>query len=97
LREVTTRTFNSISIDGDTSTNDTLLVLANGEAGAPSIEAGSRAHRAFAWRSRMFATRSLCNRRDGEGAQRRDRNRGAWRKDRSRRSPDRANDRDIPL
>jgi glutamate N-acetyltransferase/amino-acid N-acetyltransferase len=27
--------FNSISIDGDTSTNDTLLVLANGAAGVP--------------------------------------------------------------
>ena len=26
LREVTSRTFNSISVDGDTSTNDTLLV-----------------------------------------------------------------------
>src|SRR5207247_1596580 len=33
LREVTGRTFNAISVDGDTSTNDTLLVLANGKAG----------------------------------------------------------------
>src|ERR1700745_1514283 len=40
LREVTQRTFNSISIDGDTSTNDTLLVLANGAAGCPPIQAG---------------------------------------------------------
>src|SRR5262249_27943223 len=47
LREVTTRTFNSISIDGDTSTNDTLLVLANGEAGAPTIQSGGTAYRAF--------------------------------------------------
>src|SRR5712692_699854 len=31
LRDVTSRTFNAISVDGDTSTNDTLLVLANGE------------------------------------------------------------------
>jgi len=31
LRDVTGRTFNAISVDGDTSTNDTLLVLANGE------------------------------------------------------------------
>jgi len=38
LKEVTARTFNSISIDGDTSTNDALLVLANGEAGAPAIK-----------------------------------------------------------
>src|SRR6266849_283872 len=47
LNDVTRRTFNAISVDGDTSTNDTLLVLANGEAGAPAIKAGTRAHRAF--------------------------------------------------
>src|ERR1700692_4353359 len=47
LRAVTQRTFNSISIDGDTSTNDTLLVLANGESGAPAIQANSTPHRAF--------------------------------------------------
>src|ERR1700751_2450927 len=33
LREVTVRTFNSISVDGDTSTNDTLLVLAHAPPG----------------------------------------------------------------
>ena len=71
LREVTARTFNSISIDGDTSTNDTLLVLANGEAGAPSIKAGSTAHRAF-----TAALEDVCHSlalqivADGEGAQR---------------------------
>ena len=32
-------TFNMISVDGDTSTNDTLLVLANGEAGNDVISA----------------------------------------------------------
>src|SRR6266576_1587167 len=47
LKEVTARTFNSISIDGDTSTNDALLVLANGEAGAPAIKSGSKALREF--------------------------------------------------
>src|SRR5207253_11135552 len=47
LRDVTSRTFNSISVDGDTSTNDTLLVLANGAAGAPSVASGSKAHRQF--------------------------------------------------
>jgi glutamate N-acetyltransferase/amino-acid N-acetyltransferase len=71
LRDVTTRTFNSISIDGDTSTNDTLLVLANGAAGAPAIKAGSAAHRAFS-----KALEEVCNSlalqivADGEGAQR---------------------------
>src|ERR1700692_1951322 len=70
LRAVTSRTFNAISIDGDTSTNDTLLVLANGAAGAPSIKSGSAAHRAF-----TAALEDVCRSlalqivADGEGAQ----------------------------
>lgn len=71
LREVTTRTFNSISIDGDTSTNDTLLVLANGAAGAPPIKPGSTAQRAFS-RALEEVCHSLALQivADGEGAQR---------------------------
>ena len=71
LGEVTGRTFNSISVDGDTSTNDTLLVLANGEAGGPPIQKGSKAHRAF-----TSALEEVCQSlalqivADGEGAQR---------------------------
>ena len=71
LREVTGRTFNAISVDGDTSTNDTLLVLANGAAGAPAIANGSKAHRQFA-----AALEEVCGSlaqqivADGEGAQR---------------------------
>jgi glutamate N-acetyltransferase / amino-acid N-acetyltransferase len=71
LRNVTTRTFNSISIDGDTSTNDTLIVLANGAAGTPAIQAGTTAHRAF-----TKALEEVCHSlalqivADGEGAQR---------------------------
>lgn len=71
LRGVTTRTFNAISIDGDTSTNDTLLVMANGAAGAPAIKSGSSAHRAFS-----KALEEVCHSlalqivADGEGAQR---------------------------
>lgn len=37
LRQDVQDTFNMISVDGDTSTNDTLLVLANGLAGNPEI------------------------------------------------------------
>lgn len=37
LSEDVTDTFNMISVDGDTSTNDTLVVLANGLAGNPEI------------------------------------------------------------
>ncbi len=35
------RSFNSISIDGDTSTNDTLAILANGLGGGPPITAST--------------------------------------------------------
>jgi glutamate N-acetyltransferase/amino-acid N-acetyltransferase len=71
LREVTSRTFNAISVDGDTSTNDTLLVLANGEAGAPAIKTGTSAHRAFL-AALLEVCRSLALQivADGEGAQR---------------------------
>ncbi len=34
-------TFNCISVDGDTSTNDTVLCLANGRAGNPAIQTGT--------------------------------------------------------
>ena len=71
LQEVTARTFNAISIDGDTSTNDTLLVLANGQAGAPAIKAHTSAHRAFR-EALEDVCRSLALQivADGEGAQR---------------------------
>ena len=38
LSEIVQETFNMISVDGDTSTNDTLLVLANGLAGNDMIK-----------------------------------------------------------
>jgi glutamate N-acetyltransferase/amino-acid N-acetyltransferase len=41
LREATTRTWNQLSVDGDTSTNDTVLLLASGTAGGPDVEAGT--------------------------------------------------------
>ncbi|MBI4978883.1 MAG: bifunctional glutamate N-acetyltransferase/amino-acid acetyltransferase ArgJ [Spirochaetes bacterium] len=42
LKDVADRTFNRISVDGDTSTNDTLLLLANGKAEQPLIKRGSK-------------------------------------------------------
>jgi glutamate N-acetyltransferase / amino-acid N-acetyltransferase len=71
LREVAGRTFNAISIDGDTSTNDTLLVLANGASGAPEIKSGGTAHRGFT-RALEEVCQSLALQivADGEGAQR---------------------------
>lgn len=38
LREVTARTFNRVVVDGDSSSNDMCVVLANGMAGNPLIE-----------------------------------------------------------
>jgi len=71
LQDVTERTFNAISVDGDTSTNDTLVVLANGEAGVPPIKTRTSAHRAFAAAleevCRSLALQIVA---DGEGAQR---------------------------
>jgi glutamate N-acetyltransferase/amino-acid N-acetyltransferase len=84
LREVTARTFNSITVDGDTSTNDTLAILANGASGAPpirllpdSLRKGKR------WKGDLSSYTLFCNAlakvcvhlaleivRDGEGAQR---------------------------
>ena len=64
-----TDTFNMISVDGDTSTNDTLLALANGEAGnAPILEEGE-GYRLFC--EALFAVcRDLAVKMagDGEGA-----------------------------
>ncbi|MGH7023463.1 MAG: bifunctional glutamate N-acetyltransferase/amino-acid acetyltransferase ArgJ, partial [Caulobacteraceae bacterium] len=37
VRAMTLRTFNSVTVDGDRSTNDTLLVFATGRSGAPPI------------------------------------------------------------
>jgi glutamate N-acetyltransferase/amino-acid N-acetyltransferase len=42
------RSFNAITIDGDTSTNDTCLLMANGAAGTPVITAGTPEAELFA-------------------------------------------------
>ncbi len=41
LRRATDRTFNCLTIDGDTSTNDTVVVLANGASGAAILDSRS--------------------------------------------------------
>ena len=41
LRRVADDTFNCVTVDGDTSTNDSLLLLANGAAGGPVLAEGS--------------------------------------------------------
>lgn len=41
FKEANDASFNIISVDGDTSTNDTALIMANGMAGNPPIKAGT--------------------------------------------------------
>jgi glutamate N-acetyltransferase/amino-acid N-acetyltransferase len=41
VKPIADRSFNQVTIDGDSSTNDTFLMLANGAAGNPAIRAGS--------------------------------------------------------
>jgi glutamate N-acetyltransferase/amino-acid N-acetyltransferase len=40
LKRVVNRTFNMITVDGDTSTNDSCFLLANGQSGAAELTAG---------------------------------------------------------
>ena len=47
LRSVVSDTFNMISVDRDTSTNDTCVLLANGGSGAPEIQKGTKAYEDF--------------------------------------------------
>jgi glutamate N-acetyltransferase / amino-acid N-acetyltransferase len=47
ISRVTDSTFNCVTVDGDTSTNDTCILLANGAAGGPRIAAGSEDAAAF--------------------------------------------------
>lgn len=64
--------FNCISVDGDTSTNDTVLLLANGQADAPAIEeAQGDLYEAFL-EGLIAASQALAQAivRDGEGATR---------------------------
>ncbi len=71
LREAVGETFNAITVDGDTSTNDTLAVLANGASGARAIRAASRAYRRFrAALEEVCRALALAIVADGEGAKR---------------------------
>jgi glutamate N-acetyltransferase/amino-acid N-acetyltransferase len=71
LRRSVARSFNRLTVDGDTSTNDTILVMASGAAGNPCIEKPGADYDTFA-----AALEALCVRltramaRDGEGASR---------------------------
>ena len=62
------RTFNQVSVDGDTSTNDTVFVLANGAAGGPPIDTKDQATFAAALEA-VCRSLAIAIAADGEGAQ----------------------------
>ena len=69
LTQVVDKTFNCISVDGDTSTNDTVLCLANGRAGNPTIRMGTSQWEKFytlLYEACLSLSLQIC--RDGEGA-----------------------------
>jgi glutamate N-acetyltransferase/amino-acid N-acetyltransferase len=69
LLEGTKASFNRITVDGDMSTNDTLLILANGRAENPEIFPDTPAHRKFtALLQEILITLAKMIVRDGEGA-----------------------------
>ncbi|WP_099088821.1 bifunctional glutamate N-acetyltransferase/amino-acid acetyltransferase ArgJ [Weissella cibaria] len=71
LRELVDVTFNQITIDGDTSTNDTVLVLANGDDWQAEIKAGTAKYEAFkADLHQVLKTLAIAIASDGEGATR---------------------------
>jgi acetylglutamate kinase len=62
-------TFNTITVDGDMSTNDTVIALANGASGAPAIEPGTPAFTALeATLTSLCADLARAIAADGEGA-----------------------------
>lgn len=69
LAELTETTFNQITVDGDTSTNDMVLVLANGQAGNPCIQPNTAEYQAFKeLLAAVLTTLAKAIAKDGEGA-----------------------------
>ncbi|MBX6327808.1 MAG: bifunctional glutamate N-acetyltransferase/amino-acid acetyltransferase ArgJ [Pseudolabrys sp.] len=70
LKDSVADTFNAITVDGDTSTSDTLMLFATGKSGAPRIaKAADPRLRSFRWALRQVVARlAELVVRDGEGA-----------------------------
>ncbi len=69
LRDVTGRTFNRVSVDGDTSVCDMVVIMANGRSQAPEIQPGTPEATLFQEAMTTLATHlSRLIARDGEGA-----------------------------
>lgn len=69
LTRAADRSFNSITVDGDTSTNDSLIALANGASRTPAItETGPEAEKLEAMLTAVCQHLAKAIARDGEGA-----------------------------
>jgi len=68
LRRAGADSFNMITVDGDTSTNDTLVVLANGAAGNPVLSGGEDGEKFVAALSYVCGEMAKAVVSDGEGA-----------------------------
>ncbi|MEH1873616.1 bifunctional ornithine acetyltransferase/N-acetylglutamate synthase [Nostoc sp.] len=69
LARAADRSFNSITVDGDTSTNDSLIALANGQSRTPAItEWGAEAEKLEAMLTAVCQHLAKAIARDGEGA-----------------------------
>lgn len=69
LKQVVDETYNMVSVDGDTSTNDMVSVMASGLAGNPMIDGEDASFEAFVSGLKEVATRiSRMIAADGEGA-----------------------------
>lgn len=58
VKEAVDGAFNALSVDGDTSTNDTVLLLASGKVGGPALDAPGRVTRAPAAAHRSRSPRA---------------------------------------
>ena len=67
LSEIVQETFNMISVDGDTSTNDTLLVLANGLAGNTPVSDEESEDYAVFYEALRTVCRELAMKMAGDG------------------------------
>lgn len=69
LKQAADLSFNQITVDGDTSTNDMLLALANGQSGIPTLQAGTEAAQTLAEMVNQVCIHlAKAIARDGEGA-----------------------------
>jgi glutamate N-acetyltransferase/amino-acid N-acetyltransferase len=69
LSRAADKTFNQVTVDGDTSTNDSLIALANGQSRTPAItEMGPNAQKLEAMLTAVCEHLAKAIARDGEGA-----------------------------